>query len=119
RALAEQAQDLSPRRIGERLEGRVTHANIIIYAYAEKIKSALPSYDVWSAQAQGRSRLGIRARNQAAQIHRKVTVSHATREAFRLNVFVAPATDEGTMSFALFTAECSTITSSRLPRVRA
>src|SRR6185437_1078000 len=58
-------------------------------------------------------------RKYAAQIHKSVTVSHATRDALRPNVLLAPGRADGTMSLALFTAACSSMTSSTLPLVRA
>src|SRR5438094_8557710 len=59
------------------------------------------------------------ARKYAAHIHSSVAVSHATREALSPNVLLAPGSADGTMSFELFTAECRSMTSSRLPLVRA
>src|SRR5438445_6942955 len=43
---------------------------------------------------------------------------HATREALNPNVFIAPGVADGTMCLELFTAECSSMGSSRLPPMR-
>ena len=43
----------------------------------------------------------IRARKQAAPIHRSATVSHATSDVLRAKASVAPGCAEGTMSLVL------------------
>src|SRR5436309_4060585 len=58
--------------------------------------------------------LAIHARKNAAQAQSAASVSHAIGEPSNPNVFAAPCTAEGTMSFELLTAACSSIGSNRL-----
>ena len=62
---------------------------------------------------------GMCVRKYRAHIHRSVTVSHATIDAFKPNMFVPPGTADGTMSLELFTAACISMTSRKLPLVCA